>query len=98
MGAGVLQLAPDDNVVVALRKLDPGEAIEVGGRAVIVREAIPFAHKLAIDDLDSGARVRKFGVPIGSTTAAIPAGALVHVHNLKSDYIQNASMFFEEDA
>lgn len=97
MTASVLQLAPDDDVVVALRKLDPGEAIEVGGRAVIVREAIPFAHKLAMVDLAAGLTVRKFGVPIGSTTTAVPAGALVHVHNLKSDYIQNASMFFEED-
>ena len=98
MTSPVLQLAPDDNVVVAMRKLVPGEAVTVGELEITIREAIPFAHKLALQDLAVGAKVKKFGVPIGSTTAAVAKGALVHVHNLKSDYIDNASMFFEEDA
>lgn len=97
MSSPVLQLAPDDNVVVAMRKLTPGEAVTVGELVITVKDAIPFAHKLAVRDLARGAKVTKFGVPIGSTTAAIAQGALVHVHNLKSDYIENSSMFFEED-
>jgi altronate hydrolase len=98
MTASILRLAPDDDVVVALRKLDPGETIEVEGRPVTVRDAVPFAHKLAIADLASGRTVRKFGVPIGSTTRAVAAGEHVHVHNLKSDYIVNAEDFFEGEA
>jgi altronate dehydratase len=96
--ASFLQLAPDDNVVVALRKLDPGEALTVGERTITVRDAIPFAHKLAIGDLDAGQTVRKFGVPIGSTTRAVAEGEHVHVHNIKSDYIVNAEDFFEGEA
>jgi hypothetical protein len=96
--ATVLQLAPDDNVVVALRKLDPGEAVRVGDRTVTVQDAIPFAHKLAIGALDLGQTVRKFGVPIGSTTRAVNAGEHVHVHNIRSDYIVNAEDFFEGEA
>ncbi len=98
MTASHLQLAPDDNVVVALRKLDPGEALTVGELTVTVRDAIPFAHKLAIRDLDAGQTVRKFGVPIGSTTRAVAEGEHVHVHNIKSDYIVNAEDFFEGEA
>jgi hypothetical protein len=98
MAATFLQLAPDDNVIVALRKLDRGEAVRVGDRDVIVQDAIPFAHKLAISDLDAGQTVRKFGVPIGSTTRAVVAGEHVHVHNIKSDYLVNADDFFEGDA
>jgi hypothetical protein len=96
--ASFLQLAPDDNVVVALRKLDPGEALTVGERTITVRDAIPFAHKLAIGDMGAGQTVRKFGVPIGSTTRSVAAGEHVHVHNIKSDYIVNAEDFFEGEA
>ena len=98
MTAAYLQLAPDDNVVVALRKLDPGELVQVGDSTITVRDAVPFAHKLAIGDLDAGQTVRKFGVPIGSTTRAVAEGEHVHVHNIKSDYIVNAEDFFEGEA
>lgn len=98
MTAAVLRLSPDDNVVVSLRKLDRGESIDVGGRTVTIRDAVPFAHKIATTDLAQGATVRKFGVPIGSTTRPVAAGEHVHVHNIKSDYIVNAEDFFEGEA
>jgi hypothetical protein len=34
-------------------------------------------------------------VPIGIAVTAIRSGALVHVHNLKSDYINNAVDHFD---
>ena len=98
MSDAILQLAPDDNVVVALRKLEPGDEVSVGGHSLAVRDAIPFAHKLAVADLAPGETVRKFGVPIGSTTRAVARGEHVHVHNIKSDYLVNAADFFEGDA
>ena len=57
MSSPVLQLAPDDNVVVAMRKLVPGEAVTVGELVITVKDAIPFAHKLAVRDLEAGAKV-----------------------------------------
>ena len=91
----LLHLAPEDNVAVALRALLPGETLELGGRRVTVRDAIPFAHKIALAELPQGATVTKYGVAIGSTTAPVAAGSHVHVHNLKSDYIVNREDFFE---
>ena len=79
----------------ALRTLVPGETVEIDGLAVTVRDAIPFAHKIALAELPQGATVTKYGVAIGSTTAPVVAGAHVHVHNLKSDYIVNREDFFE---
>ncbi len=91
----LLHLAPDDNVAVALRTLVPGESLELEGRRVTVGDAIPFAHKIALVALPMGSTVTKYGVAIGSTTEPVAAGAHVHVHNLKSDYIVNREDFFE---
>ena len=83
-GRAVLRLAPGDNVATALRQLDVGEVVDLDGHAVAVKEPVPLCHKLALSDLDAGAEVVKYGQPIGLTTAAIPAGAHVHVHNMRS--------------
>ncbi len=45
---------------------------------------IPIGHKLAIKPLADNDTVIKYGVDIGRTTAVIPPGAHVHVHNLKT--------------
>src|SRR5262249_9646712 len=89
MAPRLLRLDPADNVAVALAPLAAGDAVEVEGLSVSVREAIPLGHKLALVAIRAGAKVQKFGFPIGSTTRDIAAGELVHVHNIKSDYIVN---------
>lgn len=98
MTDAILRLAPGDNVVVALRALQAGETLRLGELEITVKDAVPFAHKLAVADLATGAQVRKFGVPIGSATRPIAAGEHVHVHNIKSDYLVNETDFFEGDA
>ena len=45
-----------------------------------------FAHKLAARPIAAGETVLKYNFPIGVATADIPAGAHVHVHNMRSDY------------
>jgi (2R)-sulfolactate sulfo-lyase subunit alpha len=45
---------------------------------------IPIGHKLAIKPLADNDTVIKYGADIGRTTASIPAGAHLHVHNLKT--------------
>jgi altronate hydrolase len=69
---------------VALRALEAGERLEVGGRSIEVREAVENGHKVALRDMAAGATVRKFGWPIGALTAPVRAGEPVHTHNLRT--------------
>lgn len=62
--------------------LDPRDNVLVATMAGIV----PIGHKIARTDIKAGDKILKYGAPIGIATADIPAGAHVHVHNVRSDY------------
>ena len=81
-------LHPDDNVVVCRRAVGAGERIVIEGVIdVIARQSVDIGHKIARADLYPSTKVIKYGVPIGSVTAAVRAGEWIHLHNMKSDYI-----------
>ena len=80
-------LAPQDGVGIAVADLAPGEHRTSSGGVVVVREPVALGHKVALTDLAEGAAVVRAGMPIGSTTRAVAAGAWVHTHNLRSDYL-----------
>jgi altronate hydrolase len=61
-----------------------GTEVEVEGARVALREDVPAGHKVALRDLAEGEPVCKYGMPIGATTAAVPAGSWVHSHNLRT--------------
>jgi len=48
-----------------------------------------MGHKIALKPIEVGQKIIKFGVPVGSATQPIAAGAHVHMHNVKSDYLTN---------
>ena len=77
-------LHPGDDVAVALRPLPAGETLRIDGQTLILRAAIPMAHKLARHAIAAGQPVRKYGEVIGEARTAIPAGDHVHVHNIVS--------------
>jgi hypothetical protein len=83
-----LAIHPDDDVAVALRDLAAKETIKVRCgdtvTGIAVSEAIPLGHKLALHPVAAGAPIRTYGQCIGEATAAIAAGAHVHVHNMAS--------------
>ncbi|MEG3178450.1 UxaA family hydrolase [Sphingomonas sp. RB3P16] len=82
-----LLLHPDDNILVVTAPLDIGDSIAIDGTTVVIGSRIEVGHKIARHALAAGATVVKYGAPIGSMTAAAQAGAHVHLHNMKSDYI-----------
>jgi len=92
----LIRLAEQDNVAVATRNLAQGAEVEVEGITLSTRDAIPFAHKVALRAIEAGGQVLKYGVPIGRAKVAIEAGRHVHVHNIKSDYVNNEVDYFEE--
>ena len=86
--ANVIRIHPNDSVVMALRDLPAGEALELDGEAgclgVVTTDPIPFGHKVAIASVADGEHVIKYGASIGIATADIQPGQHVHSHNLTS--------------
>ncbi len=82
----LLLLSPDDNVFVLRGAIDAGETIALETGQAVVPARLGLGHKIARRAIASGEKIVKYGAPIGSATAAIAAGAHVHIHNVKSDY------------
>ena len=79
-----LVISARDNVATALEPLEPGRTVAFGNGSVVVTEAIPRGHKLALRDIRAGEAVVKYGSPIGTASADIRTGAHVHTHNVAS--------------
>jgi (2R)-sulfolactate sulfo-lyase subunit alpha len=47
-------------------------------------EAVPLGHKIALQSLQVGATVLKYGNDVGRIVADVAKGSHVHVHNLKT--------------
>lgn len=77
----------NDNVLVSCCNLEKGEIIRIDNRELVLAQPIPLGHKIARRILPKGAKILKYGVPIGSALARIAPGEHVHLHNMKSDYI-----------
>ena len=79
-----LVISASDNVATALQMLEPGQALDLAGRRLVVRDRIPPGHKVAIEAIAAGEPVLKYGSAIGTAAADIPVGAHVHTHNVAS--------------
>jgi hypothetical protein len=83
----LLLLSERDDVVAACANLQAGEVVRIDGDEVRLLADVPVGFKIARRDFVSGEKVTKYGAPIGSVTAAIKRGEIVHLHNMKSDYL-----------
>ena len=83
-------VTPEDNVATMLRDVEVGETldIEVGDDVVTVeiREDVIFGHKIAIEEIEEGETIVKYGTSIGYASKDIEPGEWVHVHNVDSNY------------
>ena len=76
-------LAPDDDLVVALRDLPAGSRQVVApGEVVALADAVPAKQKFARRRLGDGERARMYGVTVGRAVGAIGAGSLLTTANL----------------
>jgi hypothetical protein len=83
----LLRIHRDDNVLIVVTPIMSGDRDVIDGREIVFTQNVAIGHKVAARDIKTGEKVYKCGVPIGSAKDAIPAGAHLHLHNLKSDYI-----------
>jgi altronate hydrolase len=93
-----IHLHPEDPVAVARQTLLPGlkiwmeaDAVDVsqtdlaGGyqlNLVEIHQVVPAGHKLAIQGIEAGEAVKRYGQVIGFASRRIEAGEHVHTHNL----------------
>ena len=61
----VLQVSPQDNLLVALKDLGEGEQVQWDKGDLTVAEKVPAKHKLTISDLSKGDPVYMYGVLVG---------------------------------
>jgi len=80
----LIQIHPDDNVLVALEPLKKGESNALSGVTYTAAEDIARGHKMAMRDIRTGEKIIKYGNVIGSAAKDIPAGGWVHTHNVKT--------------
>ena len=73
-----LTVHPSDNVSTLLDFKTEERTTQDG---LLLRESIPFGHKVARQEITEGQAVIKYGVSIGKVTKTIQAGEHVHVHN-----------------
>lgn len=92
----IVVLADGDNVGIATRDIATGEVVrDVTGRSLTAGEAVPLGHKIALCPIAESEEIRRYGFPVGVATAAVAAGRLVHVHNVRSRYLTNDEDHYE---
>ncbi len=85
-----LLMVESDTVATALDDLERGTELSVAAVGsdrdrVTLTEDIAFGHKFAIERIDAGDPVEKYGERIGSASRPIEPGEWVHTHNCESD-------------
>ncbi len=79
-----MKIHPNDDVLVLLRDYQQGQSIQFDGLDFVIKEDIARGHKLALHDVSVGAKVHKYGFPIGVAKEPIKAGDWVHTHNVQT--------------
>ncbi|MBL9215700.1 MAG: UxaA family hydrolase [Opitutaceae bacterium] len=77
--------APDDNVAIAVRRLDAGTRIEIAGEPRTLRHTVLEGHRFAVAPIAPGGALRSWGLPFGYARAPVAPG----------DYVCNASILAE---
>jgi len=80
----LIRINPKDNVAVAVSPIKAEQCLSVDDIELIARNEILFGHKIALCDIKKGAKVIKYGYPIGFAITDIKRGEHVHSHNLAS--------------
>lgn len=78
------QINPKDSVIVALQPIPAGTVLEIDGGSLTVRNDVPPGHKIALQKIEQGQPILKYGFPIGTASRRIEAGEWVHTHNVKT--------------
>ena len=73
---------PDDNVAIAIRRLEAGTAVSLNGATCVLAHTVLEGHRFAVRPIASGEPLLSWGLPFGVALTDISAG----------DYVCNQSM------
>src|SRR5260370_39463514 len=93
----LLFLDPKDNVCTAIAPIPEGSTLQISGNTVVIKQNIPLGFKIAGCTIATHEPVIKYGVSIGSATRDIVLGELVHLQNMKSDYLPTYTLEKEDN-
>ncbi len=85
MSRRVLQIHPDDDVLVALADLSAGEAIEHHGGHLTLVTPVRAKHKIALQPFAIDDPIIMYGVLVGRATRPIRAGEALTTDNVRHD-------------
>ena len=88
----LLRIHKNDNVLIVAATVQPGDKDVVDGHEIMFSQGVGIGHKVAARPIRRGEKIIKCGVPIGSAAQDIPAGAHIHLHNLRSDYLETYTL------
>ncbi len=83
-----IMMNQEDNCATALEKISKDTEIEIKGQSFKINQEIPTGHKFALINIKKGELVKKYGEIIGIATEDINTGNWIHVHNIKSHYLE----------
>ena len=81
----ILQIHPNDNILVALTDLKKGDQILFEDRLYVLQNDIAAKHKFAKIDFVKGASIFMYGVLVGKATKGILKGGLISTSNIVHD-------------
>ncbi len=79
----IVRIHPSDNVIVALTDLTKGEEIIFDNDKIILADAVPAKHKLALRSFKAGEEIYMYGVLVGKAQNDIPKGSMITTFNVK---------------
>jgi altronate dehydratase len=78
----------NDNCATSLMLISQGEQLKVEDSIIVITNQIPVGHKFAIQHIKKGEMIIKYGKIIGVATEDINMGDWIHIHNIKSHYLE----------
>ena len=74
-----------DNVAVAIHDIEAGSSFDINGINICTSSPVPAGHKVALEDLDEGADIVKYGFPIGHLLRPVKKGDVVDHTNIRTN-------------
>lgn len=88
MKINALIMNTEDNVATCVKDVEAGTTVyyrkDAEVKSITAEERIPYCHKIALQDVEKGQDIIKYGESIGKTLSAIKKGHWVSDKNITS--------------